>query len=227
MKLPKNHSIPQFQNLIYELYASPDDRLFSIHDMVSNQIRFTMRAIKGIRKSDKVKLRKNLLIAFSWLAAIANRLHIDLDKVIWHRFPYLCSYCGQKPCVCKKNKIKERVKIIGRNAIKPGTMTGFQKMFTQIYPPASRTLTDAGVHLAEETGEVDETIHIYLGEHQNNQFLKIENEIADWISCMFGAANSAGINIGNELEKHYSNNCHACHNVPCTCNFSFVAKYKS
>jgi hypothetical protein len=43
-----NQSITEFQKLIEDIYALPDDRLFSICDILSNIERFTMRAIKGI-----------------------------------------------------------------------------------------------------------------------------------------------------------------------------------
>lgn len=100
-------------------------------------------------------------------------------------------------------------------------------MFAKIYPPAGRSLADAGVHLAEETGEISEKICAYLGEHKNKQFEEIKNELADWISCFFGVANSAKIDMAKELTKFYKNNCHICHKAPCVCNFSFVAKFKS
>ena len=100
-------------------------------------------------------------------------------------------------------------------------------MFEKIYPPKGRSLVDAGIHLAEETGEVNETISIYLGEHKKAQFEKISEELADWTSCMFGIANSAKINVEGELTKRFKNGCHTCHHTPCTCNFSFVANFES
>ncbi len=227
IKLTKNHTISEFQGIILDIYGLPDDRLFSIHDLLSNQEKFAMRAIKGIRKGDKNKLKDNLTISFSWLMAIANRLHIDLEKVVWKRFPNLCSYCGQKPCACKKIKIKQRVKFPISITQKPLTLDEFQKMFNEIYPGKIRTVTDAGIHLAEETGEVDEAIHVFLGEHKQKQFLAIENEMADWVSCMFAVANSADIDISADLAKKFSHNCHICRQTPCECNFSFVAKYES
>lgn len=227
ISLSKNPSISEFQKLIFDIYGQPDDRLFSIHDLLSNQEKFTMRAIKGIRKNDKHKLENNLIIAFSWIMAISNRLHINLDAILWRRFPALCSYCGKKPCVCKKIKIIQRVKIKRITAHKPSDIASYQKMFDEIYPSDTRSLIDSGIHLAEEMGEVSEAIHVFLGEHKEKQFIFVENEISDWISCMFGVANSASINISDNLVKYFSKNCHVCHKAPCECKFSFVAEYKS
>jgi len=226
-KFSKNQSLAQFQEFINNVYGLADDRLFSLPDLLSNQQRFTMRALKGIRKDDRKKLKYNLLIAFSWLMAVANRFHINLEAQLWRRFPMLCSYCGKRPCACKKIRPKKRVKVIVRRSLKPKTLAAFQGMFRQIYPPDSRTLADAGVHLAEETGEASEMVHVFLGEHKWKQFGRVGEELADYTSCLFGVANSAKIDIAWELEKIYHRNCHVCHEAPCVCGFSFVAGFKS
>lgn len=227
-KLSKNFTLPEFQNLINKIYSLPDDRLFSLWDLVSNQERFTMRALKGIRKDDTKKLTLNILVSFSWLMAIGNRLHIDVEKVIWERFSGTCSYCRKAPCICRKNKNIKRVKSNkSKSFSKPKTFEDFQNMFRMIYPPDKRTLPEVGVHLAEEMGELSEAIHIFLGEHRAKEFKDIEDEIADYVSCIFGVANSSNINVSKELFIMYKNNCHVCHKAPCVCNFSSVAKYKS
>ena len=156
--------------------------------------------------------------------AICNRLHIDAENETWRRFPMLCSYCGVKPCACKTIKSNRRVPLKTNTALRPKTLADFQKMFFQIYPPLNRTLPDAGVHLAEETGEVSETIHNFFGQHKISQFDNVKMEVADFISCVFGVANSAGINIAAELEKMFYNNCHVCHETPCVCNFGQVSQ---
>ncbi len=220
-------SLSQFQNFNREVYGLPDDRLFSLSDLLSNQERFAMRALKGIRKGDTEKLKSNLLISFSWLTAIAGRLHIDMEEVIWKRFPFVCSYCGKQPCSCKKIKLASRRKLAVKSSLKPKSLAGFQKMFSLVYPADSRTLFEAGVHLAEEIGELNEVIHFFSGEHKAKYFEEIKKEIADVVSCFFSVANSAKIDIAAGLAKMYGNNCHVCHKAPCVCNFSFVAKFES
>ena len=56
-KINQNFTLTQFQNLIGDIYAVPDDRQFSIFDLLANQERFAMRALKGIRKKDLKKLK--------------------------------------------------------------------------------------------------------------------------------------------------------------------------
>ena len=220
-------TINDFQKFIWNVYALPDDRLYSISDLLTHQQRFVMRSLKGIRKGNHEKLKINLLISFSFVMAILNRFHIDIENEVWTRFPYLCSYCGGKPCECKKIKNPKRLHVKINNRLKPKTLAGFQKMFNEIYPATSRTLADAGVHLAEEMGEVSEAIHNYLGQHQQKQFNEICLELADFISCVIGVANSAKIDVAGELEKMYSKNCHVCHEAPCVCSFGKVAKFRT
>ena len=223
----RDQSLRDFQECIRKIYALSDDRLFSLTDLLFNQERFTMRALKGIRKGDTGKLRKNLLIAFSWTLAVCNRLHIDAEEILWRRFPALCSYCGEAPCACRAHKPAERVRVTRKASLRPERLSDFQKMFRSIYPPDLRTLADAGIHLAEETGEVGEVVHWYLGEHQHAQFEQLQDEIADWISCMFGVANSSATDAAAELEALYHVNCHDCHQVPCGCTWTTVRKFHS
>jgi NTP pyrophosphatase (non-canonical NTP hydrolase) len=186
-----------------------------------------MRALKGIRKGDENKLKTNLLISLSWLMAIANRLHIEMEDEVWQRFPYICSYCGKLPCACKATKSSKRVRIKVDHTKRPHSLLSFQKMFSEIYQPSSRTFHEAGVHLAEEMGEVAEAVHNYLGQHLEKQFHEVKIEMADFVSCIMGVANSANIDVSKELEMMYSNNCHVCHKAPCACKFSAVASLKS
>lgn len=227
MRFKKNESLNDFQLFINVIYASPDDRLFSLWDLISQLERFTMRAIKGIRKNDQKKLTYNLIIALSWLMAISNRLHIQIENIVWTRFPYFCSYCGKKPCECKKIKPKKRKQIKGKLKDKPKNISELQIMFGKIYPQLTRTISDAGVHLAEETGELSEAVHVFLGEHKDEQFMHLEEELADYVSCLFGVANSASIDISSELVKQYYKNCHICHQKPCACKFSEIATFTS
>jgi NTP pyrophosphatase (non-canonical NTP hydrolase) len=100
-------------------------------------------------------------------------------------------------------------------------------MFEEIYPAKTRTLADAGVHLAEEVGEVSEAIHNYLGQHKEKQFDDVKLEIADFISCALAVANSANINVAGALAEMYADNCHVCRKAPCICKFSDVVQLET
>ena len=223
----RNTTIKQYQDFIRHVYSLPNDRYFSLGDMLTNMQRFVMRGLKGIRKGDDEKTKVNLLIALSWFMSTMNRLHIEIEDEIWKRFPYLCSYCGACPCVCMKKKVNKRQKISINNKKRPKTLDQFQKMFNEIYPATARTLDHTGVHLAEEIGEFSEAILTYRGAHKDEDFLKIELEAADLFSCVIGVFNSLDINAAKELSVMFSKNCHICKNTPCVCNFMNIVGFKS
>lgn len=225
--IKKDTTIKEYQNFIQRIYGLPNDRQFNFWDMLSNVERFAMRGLKGIRKEDKNKAKINFLVSLSWFASLMNQLHIDIESEIWKRFPYLCSYCGSCPCLCKEKKIKERQKIISDETKCPKTLNEFQIMFNEIYPAEKRTTEHAGIHLAEEIGELSETMLSYNGSHKQTDFQKIPFEAADVLSCLMGVFNSLGINISEELALMFSNNCYVCHKSPCECSFTFITTFES
>ncbi|MGC9968511.1 MAG: MazG nucleotide pyrophosphohydrolase domain-containing protein [Minisyncoccia bacterium] len=220
-------SLADFQEFIKVIYGEHDDRFYSIWDLAQNVDRFAMRALKGIRKKDEAKLVLNLLIALSWMMAIANRFHIETESGVLRRFPMQCSYCGKRPCACKAIHPKERILYAGLKIPEVHTIAQLQDMFREIYPPETRTLDQAGVHLAEEIGEVNEAIHAYMGEHKEEQMRALEDEIADALSCVFGVANSINLDVAKKLSELYGRNCHACHKDPCSCTFSSAVLFQS
>lgn len=224
---PDRPSLHGFQELNHKIYGRVDDRHYSSWDILSNLERFIMRAIKGVRKGNNEKLRINLVISLSWLFALMNRFHIDLEDAVWQRFPMVCSYCGESPCACKSLKPATRLEILPDSANRPGSLSGFQEMLAKIYPAEGRTLEHAAIHLAEELGEVSEEIHSYEGTHDPKHFKNLELEAADLFSCIIGVANSAGLQMEREMGWFYRNGCHVCLKIPCQCDFRTSAEFQS
>lgn len=222
-----NTTIKEYQAFVKEIYGLPNDRYFSLADMLSNVERFIMRGLKGIRKNDKEKTKINLLISFSWFTSMINQLHIGIEDEIWKRFPYLCSYCATCPCSCKEKRLERRQKVFVNEKKRPKTLEEFQNMFNKIYPAEKRTIEHSGVHLAEEVGEFSEAILTYRGGHKDEDFKSVELEAADLFSCFVGVFNSLGMSVAKELSIMFSENCHVCKNSPCTCNFTDITKFKS
>jgi len=225
--VPPDTTIKEYQKFIDEVYGIPNDRQFTVWDMLINIQRFIMRGLKGIRKKDSEKTKFNLLISLSWLMSLMNQLHIDLEEQVWKRFPYLCSYCGMCPCVCKEKKIKRRKRNIGGWKKRPRSLEGFQMMFNKIYPAEKRTLEHAGIHLGEEIGEFSEAVLASRGNRNEKDLDNIAQEAADLFSCFAGVFNSLDINIAKELSVMFSHNCHICKKIPCQCSFKDIINFKS
>ncbi|MBI4088957.1 hypothetical protein HY415_02575 [Candidatus Kaiserbacteria bacterium] len=225
--LKNNFTLRDYQNFVREVYDLPDDRHFNISEMLANMERFLMRGLKGIRQKDEKKIKINMIISSSWLMSILNQLHIDIEEEIWKRFPYMCSYCASCPCKCKERKVNQRQKIVRNDALKPKSFLGFQKMFEEIYPPSKRTIQDAGIHLAEEMGELSEAVLIYRGLRKQADFNGMKLEAADIVSCFIGVFNSLGASWPKEISLHFHDNCYRCHKAPCVCTFTDVMNFKS
>lgn len=221
-----NENIRALQQFNDTVYGIQNDRFYSIEDALTQVQRFAMRTLKGIRKEDKDIIRKNLCISVSWLTSIANRLHIDLEDELWKRFPGVCPYCGGSPCTCEKKKPGARKSVIAKGKKRPSSMKEYQDMFKMMYPPEKRTLPDAGIHYAEEVGEVSEAIHNYLGQHIGKQFDEIKLEMADFLSNAFAIANSLEMDLNEDLAAMFTRGCHVCHRAPCACSYSFIVQYK-
>ncbi len=223
----KDTTIKEYQHFIKEVYGLPNDRYFSVEDMLTHVERFMMRGLKGIRKSNARKTKINLLIALSWFMSMMNHLHIDIEDKTWKRFPYLCSYCASCPCVCREKGVEVRQKVFINEKKRPNTFEEFQRMLNEIYPANKRTLEHAGIHLAEEMGEFAESILAFKGAHRDEDFDKIELEAADLVSCFSGVFNSLGVNIAEELSFIFADNCHVCKKAPCACNFRNITAFES
>ncbi|MCH7605195.1 hypothetical protein IID24_04390 [Patescibacteria group bacterium] len=222
-----NTTIQQYQSFVHEVYGLNNDRDWTTWDMLTNIQRYILRALKGIRKHDREKIRINLLIAQSWYMSFMNQLHIDVEEKVWERFPYACSYCAFAPCQCKEKKVQKRHKLTSDKKKRPKTFAHFQEMFRNIYPPEKRTIEDAGIHLAEEMGELSEATLRYRGLHQDKDFQTIAQEAGDFFSCLMGVFNSLDIDVTKELSKIFSHNCHICKQAPCECSFDSVLNFKS
>ncbi len=225
--LQKSSTVKDYQNFIREVYGVKNDRDFNTWEMLANTERFLMRGLKGIRKRDSEKASLNFIISMSWFASLLNQLHVDLEEELWKRFPYACSYCGACPCVCKETKVASRRKVTADESRRPKSISDFQHMFREIYPPEKRTLEHAGIHLAEEMGEFSEAAFIYRTAHQKEDFDSLALEAADVASCFFGAFNSLDVDMGGELAARYYENCHVCHQAPCECSFGDTVSFKS
>lgn len=220
-------TLKEYQNFTKEVYGLSNDRYFNTQDLLSNVERFTMRALKGIRKGDKEKTKLNLLIALSWFMSMMNQFHIDIENKVWERFPHTCSYCASCPCVCEKEKVQTRRKTFPDEKKRPQTLKDFQEMFYKIYPPQNRTLEQAGIHLVEEIGEFSEAILTYRGQHKDEDFSNVVFEAADLFSCFASVFNSLETDITKELSGMFSENCHVCKKAPCVCTFVDITGFKS
>ena len=222
--LSKTPDFVELQRVVRSVYGLPNDRYFDLADMATNVGRFTMRAIKAVRKGKSSehldRCSRNLGIGVSWFCSAANRLHIDIDDALWSRFPYACPYCSSCPCVCEGG-----TPIVLDAASRPKSIADYQAMFAAIYPKAERSVAEAALHLVEEYGEYEEAILVFRTRHRANDLDQVLLEVADFLSCTFGLFTSTDASLAERLTTMFEDGCHECHQAPCRCGFDFVLNY--
>lgn len=227
VRMNPDDSVADFQAFIDGVYREPNDKRFDLPDLLSNVERFGMRGLKGIRKERRAATRTNLLISLSWLVSMMNRLHVELEDELFERFPRRCTYCGTAPCSCSVDNPDERRDLDSDDASKPETIAGFQRMFDRIYPKGREDLDAAGVHLAEEVGELSEAVLAYRGRHATDQFEHLALEAADVYSCYMGVFNAWGVEAAEEIAEMYADACHVCHCAPCECGYTAILEFEA
>ncbi len=221
-------SFEELQELVRHIYGKSNLRWFDLGDMATNVSRFTMRAIKAVRREQVDRVEKNLAIALSWFTSSANRLDMTVSDVTWQRFQYECATCRYCPCSCS-GYLQEATHSEVR--VRPESIDDFQRMFATIYHPASRTLEHAAIHLVEEMGEYQEAILMYRTRHRDLDLEQIAVEMADYFSCALGVYSSIAHQYGKRgeaaqaLAELFDHNCHACGKAPCMCSFDKVMNY--
>jgi len=231
MRIAANTTVQGVQRFVRYVYGPADSRFFGPDELLSNVLRFTMRGLKGIRKGDQDKAALNLVISFAWFVSLMNTLDVDILKETWRLFPGICPYCRSAPCKGKQCKKRggTRVPDLSRSAHgrRPTTLTGLQLMFNRIYPASARGLYQAGIHLAEEVGELVESFLAYKGTHKDKDFDNVIVESIDYLSCLLGTFSSLQVRLSRELAASFSNNCHVCHLLPCKCSFDTIVGFTS
>jgi hypothetical protein len=176
-------------------------------------------------------------MGFSWSLALANRLHLNLDDEMWKRFPGCCPHCSDIPCRCQDDPDRKAIippiiaeGIVDERSItsvradrsfiseRPATLSEYQAMLRRIYP--NNTLQDAAMHLAEETGELDESLGFYMGTHHTILFEEINGVLVDTVTLFCAVASCIGLNLADETGAIFLSGCPKCHKIPCNCGYS-------
>jgi len=198
------------------IYRQVNDRDYDPADMIQRIHRYATQILKCERKERIDHIGHYVAMGLSWSLALANRLHIDVQKELWTRFPGVCPYCSSAPCSCKVRR-EDRAQEPQSDIPEPSNSFGFQVMLHGIYP--MNTLNDSAKHLSEEVGELSEAFHFYRGKHGGGQFEEIVTELIDVITNLFAVASSVKIDLSREFQHAFEDGCYRCHLTPCQCGF--------
>lgn len=197
-----------------EIYQVPDDRLYTVDDLLYNHQRFLFRFKEDLKADKRETL--NLDISTAWFLTLINRFHIDLERLTWQRYSFKCPFCLQLPCSCKKNRVK--AKKTGRPASRqPQTLAQWQAMIKKIYP--QKDIKPVLEKFEGNLNRLNYLFRLFMREKRKSQFTKIEKGSIDHFVLILRIYNSIDANLTRDFKEMFKDGCYVCHQTPCQCNY--------
>ena len=159
------------------IYRKQNDRHYDLLKICARIFINAARISTEKRRScDKTRIGHHMAMTFSWICALANKLHTVLEYEIIKRFPEVCPYCRQRPCLGgERCKGQHSAVVAGLGSVgtttRPSSLPDFQTMLARIYP--NNTLPEASERIFEEIGEVTEAVEHFVGRNDESSFKKI------------------------------------------------------
>ena len=94
-----NGIIKEFQNLMKDLYLERDQKRGLDKTLLWLQSE-EGELVDAYLKKDLSSVEEEIADVFAWLCSVCNLLDIDLEEVIWTKYPKICPKCGESPCTC-------------------------------------------------------------------------------------------------------------------------------
>lgn len=227
MAIKADSSLNEISRHLSGIYDESNGRNFSPDAMASRIERYVTRIMKAFRKGKTEQIPEFIPGALSWTLALARRMTIDAEKLLWEKFPGVCPYCGGQPCECGSGRATRRYSFDGLliRTPAPKSLAESQVLLNKIYP--NNTLTDTVIHLGEESGELGEAIENYNGYRVPSTFAKIEEELIDVIanllavsSCLDNAPAVSHLTV-----TEFGNGCPVCSQHKCRCGFTIATEH--
>lgn len=93
--------ISEFQGLIKELYHHRDKQRGKEHTLLW-LVEEVGELAEAVRQDNKDGIKEELADVFAWTCSLATLFGLNMDELARAKYPGVCSYCGSKPCTCKK-----------------------------------------------------------------------------------------------------------------------------
>ena len=234
-------TIAKASDVIFNIYGNKNkDLSFEyIYSFLTRKTAYLTREIVRTDGRDKSKVINTYIESLSWLIAISQKLEIELESSFFSKFPTICPYCTEAPCVCsqthRKPEFTSNAKAIKeelfqkRNSIyRSGSPKIYApEMINQIYPSNKNIYNIFGgfyhsSRIFEELGELHEA-YTKLNEDKFYNKENINDELADilaWMLSLWGIE-FKNIDLGDAIDSYYINGCPTCNNQECVCgNYS-------
>ena len=173
--------------------------------------------------------------AFAWWMALCGRLGIrSIERLIWTKFPYVCSYCRHEvhndpECKLIKKRPNQpewaelRIVALANTSKMPTSLAGWQRMFGITYPPSStEEYAKTFGRLTEELGELAESVRVFR--NAPTYFLSEAADVFGWLMHLQNLyeeleelPGDQRLLLESEFAKSYPGHCIACGRRVCSC----------
>lgn len=212
----KPETVKEFQEMNDRIYTWANKR-YSDEHLVLRLLEEICVTSEIARKDILEQMPAQLARIFSWWCAVGNRLKLDLQATLWHKYPAVCPYCIRpKNCSCgiehpeilSKEETLRRLRM--ERIREPKTLVENQLLHNTLYREQNKRLLTIQVvgHLIEEGGEVSR-------EFRHNNIPGLCDEMADVASWMFGIANRREFDLAETVWRQYPYECERCHENVC------------
>ena len=210
------YSITRLQKQNRQIYGLPNDRLYSVEDLLYYNQKFLFRYIAELeeKKSDAII---SLAVSLSWFIALVNRYHLDLESELWKHYAYKCPKCLEIPCQCQRGDESPGQKTGRPPSLKPKNLRLWQEMFGKIYP--QEKINKINSRLLRSQDDLFYSYRFFAKERKKKYFREIERKSADYFALLLRAFNACDWDLSKILSKLFKNGCYVCHQTPCECNF--------
>ena len=212
-----------FQEMFWGLYGEHNAKCFSDEALALIFVKEAIRLHKLVRQMRMDEIMGRLPGIFAWLVAFINQKGLNLQDILWYKYPGICPYedCFVKEtCFCEIRRAKyipEHPVLVEarKTSEKPIEMPEWQHMFGNIYGPVNMVKGSFRVcgHLAEEIGEVSGAAVLdWLGEPNN-----LAEEAADVATHLFTFSNVMNVSLPQLVLVRYPGRCDVCGKKKCGC----------
>lgn len=91
-KLERPFTLRDYQRMNAHIYTKANKR-YSNYDLFLRLIEEVSVVMEIARKDKREEFPGQLARTFSWWLALGNRLNIDLQEALWHKYPNVCPWC--------------------------------------------------------------------------------------------------------------------------------------
>lgn len=206
-----------------KIFKEHDNKLYDASYLLLRVVEKMSKMAKAWRKDDLSKLIETIPEVFYRLMAFYARLDINIEEVLWSKYPGICPYCFKREnCICSTLDSKgeynpDNPKYVPFRKDKkemPKSLKEWQTMLKRIYGDANRPESSncLWLHIMEEIGEISEA----LG---RNERKNLEEECADALAWLLPFCTKLEVDLDELAWNRYPRECDVCHKQKCECEY--------